>query len=107
MTAPVASVTTEQEVSDFRHEVTGEWLELLFPLTESAAVVALAEDAKINDRPANDLRREIGNGTDRVLGERIFREDGLCFIRFKNTNGILVNGENDVDRDAVQRYSLF
>ncbi|HVK17826.1 MAG TPA: hypothetical protein VM533_12825 [Fimbriiglobus sp.] len=47
---------TEQEVSDFRHEVTGEWLELLFPLTEPGAVVALAEDAKVNNRPAGGVR---------------------------------------------------
>jgi hypothetical protein len=47
---------SEQEVRDFRNEVTGEWLELLFPLTEPAAVVALAEDAKVNDRPALGVR---------------------------------------------------
>jgi hypothetical protein len=47
---------TEQEVNDFRHEVTGEWLELFFPLTDPATVVAPAEDAKVNDRPAAGVR---------------------------------------------------
>lgn len=47
---------TEQEVGDFRIEVTGEWLLLLFPLTESGAVVAPAEDAKVGDKPAAGVR---------------------------------------------------
>jgi hypothetical protein len=47
---------TEQEVGDFRVEVSGEWLLFLFPLTDSGAVVAPAEDAKVNDKPAVGVR---------------------------------------------------
>ncbi len=47
---------SEQEVADFRVEVTGEWLLFLFPLTEPGTVVAPVADARVNDRPAAGVR---------------------------------------------------
>jgi hypothetical protein len=47
---------TDLEVGDFRNDVTGEWLELLFPLTDPEAIVAPVEDMKVNDKPSVGVR---------------------------------------------------
>jgi hypothetical protein len=49
-------VMSDKEVQDFRTDVTGEWLTLLFPLAEPETVVAPAPELKVNDRPAAGVR---------------------------------------------------
>ena len=56
-----------------------------------------------NGRLANDLGRKTGNGADRVLAGRTFRQYGLRLLRLKHAHGVLVNSQSVVDRNAVQR----
>ena len=49
-------VMTPQEVKDFEEDVTGDWLTLVFPLAEPAAVFTPAGERAVNGKPAVGVR---------------------------------------------------
>lgn len=103
----------EQEVGDFRVEVTGEWLLLLFPLTDSATIVAPAEDAKVNDKPAAGVRVWHPSLSDAVLH---FDKETRLLARLtydgretgqKVTKEVLVRSHKDIAGVKLPDWTLY